>query len=119
MAAGDITYRQGLRAKGFQITTVIGTTTTDLSLSGLAKAFEFFSVVNGAATTIATLTINNDVAVESVSASALGSGNGITTGYPSGVPVPRRLTGQDTIQLRVTDTAVRTINVVVWYRNEI
>lgn len=116
---GDITYRQGLRAKGFQITTIIGQTTTDLSLSGLAKSLEFFSVVNGDAATICTLTINNDVAIESVSADALGSGTGITTGYPSGVPVPRRLTGQDTIQLRVTDTAVRTINVVVWYRNSI
>jgi hypothetical protein len=26
---------------------------------------------------------------------------------------------QDTIQLRITDTGVRTINVVVWYRNSI
>jgi hypothetical protein len=115
----DITYRQGLRAKGFQITTVIGTATTDLSLSGLAKSFEFFSVINGDAATICTLTINNDVALDSVSADGLGSGTGITTGYPSGVPVPRRLTGQDTIQLRITDTGVRTINVVVWYRNSI
>jgi len=115
----DVSYRQGLRAKGFNLTTTIGSQTFDLSLSGLAKSFEFFQVVNADANTICTLTINNDVALESVSADCIGSGTGITTGYPAGVPVPRRLTGQDTIQLRVVDTAVRTINVVVWYRNSI
>ena len=54
----DVTYRQGLRAKGFNLTTTIGSQTFDLSLSGLAKSFEFFQVVNGNSTTLCTLTIN-------------------------------------------------------------
>jgi hypothetical protein len=34
--------------------------------------------------------------------------------------IPRRLTGQDTIQLRITNTAAsQNVNVTVWYRNEL
>lgn len=112
----DITYRQGIRSKGFNFTTAVGTTTQELSLSGLAKSFEGIIITNANAATIVSLIINNDVAIDSQSATQLGAS---TTGFPAYVPFPRRLTGQDTIQLRVVDTAARAINVTIYYRNEI
>lgn len=112
----DVTYRQGLRVKGFNFTTAIGTITQDLALSGLAKSFEGIIITNANAATIVTLIVNNDVVIDSQSATQLGN---ITTGFPAFIPFPRRLTGQDTIQLRVVDTAARAINVSVYYRNEL
>jgi hypothetical protein len=112
----DMTYRQGLRVKGFNFTTAIGTITQELSLSGLAKSFEGIFITNANAATIVTLIVNNDVVIDSQSATQLGL---VTSGFPAFVPFPRRLTGQDTIQLRVVDTAARAINVAIYYRNEI
>jgi hypothetical protein len=39
----DISYRQGIRSKGFAITAATGITQQTLSLSGLAKSFEGIS----------------------------------------------------------------------------
>jgi hypothetical protein len=67
----NITYRQGIRNKGFQTTVPTTGASQTLSLSGLAKAFEGikFSATTAAAPSVAidavqlqvTLTINNDV----------------------------------------------------------
>jgi len=128
-----ISYRQGIRNKGFQITVPTTGATQTLSLSGLAKAFE--GIILSATTTAApqtiingtqllvTLTINNDVVIESVVAHELGAsvGSGITTGFPAFIPFPRALTGQDTIILRVTNSsgASQLLNATVYYKNEI
>lgn len=112
----DNTYRQGIRAKGFAITTVNGTITQELSLSGLARMFEGIIIGNAATSTFVTLIINNDVTIENVVATQLGV---VTSGFPVFVPFPRKLTGQDTITLRVVDTGARTINTTVFYRNEL
>jgi len=112
----DNTYRQGIRAKGFQITTTAGTITQELSLSGLARMFEGIVIKNAVATTFVTLIVNNDVVIDSVEATQLGV---VTTGFPVFVPFPRKLTGQDTITLRVVDTGSRTINTTIYYRNEL
>ena len=107
----DITYRQGLRTKGFQ--TTVPTTGADqtLSLSGLAKQFEgiLFSSTTGAAPgTIVdpaqlrvTLIINNDVVIDDDVAFhyAITASGGFSGGFPFFLPFPRRLTGQDTILL--------------------
>jgi len=70
-----------------------------------------------------TLTINNDVVIDDVVAHDLGASvaAGITTGFPSYIPFPRMLTGQDTILLRVTNSsgASQILNVAVYYKNEI
>jgi hypothetical protein len=129
----DITYRQGLRSKGFQIT--VPTTGADqtLSLSGLAKQFEgiLLSSTTGAApgTIIdpaqlrVTLIINNDVVIDDDVAFhySLTSTGGFGGGFPFFLPFPRRLTGQDTILLRVTNSsgASQILNATVYYRNEI
>jgi len=113
---GDNTYRQGIRSKGFQVQTAAGTITSELSLSGLARMFEGIYISGAAATSIVTLIINNDVTIESQVGTQLGAA---TTGYPSFVPFPRRLTGQDTITLRVVDTGARTLGVTIYYRNEL
>jgi len=129
----DITYRQGLRSKGFQIT--VPTTGADqtLSLSGLAKQFEgilLTSTTAAAPGTIVdpaqlriTLIVNNDVVIDNDVAYhyALGPGAGFTGGFPFFVPFPRRLTGQDTILLKVTNSsgASQILNATVYYRNEI
>jgi hypothetical protein len=128
-----ISYRQGIRNKGFQVTVPTTGATQTLSLSGLAKAFEgiILSVTTSAAPQtiingtqlLVTLTINNDVVVDSVVAHELGASaaGGITTGFPAFIPFPRALTGQDTIILRVTNSsgASQLLNATVYYKNEI
>jgi hypothetical protein len=67
----DITYRQGLRTKGFQVTVPTTGTQQTLSLSGLAKSFEgiILSATTSAAPSVLidplqlkiSLTINNDL----------------------------------------------------------
>jgi len=130
----NISYRQGIRNKGFQTTVPTTGATQTLSLSGLAKAFEGikFSATTAAAPSVAidamqlqvTLTINNDVVIDSAIAADLGASaaaGGITSGFPHFVPFPRALTGQDTILLRVTNSsgASQILNTVVYYKNEI
>jgi len=133
MSVNMISYRQGIRNKGFQTTVPTTGATQTLSLSGLAKAFEgirFSSTTSAAPATLInamqlriTLTINNDVVIDDVCAHELGAstGAGITTGFPNFIPFPRALTGQDTILLRVTNTsgASQILNTVVYYKNEI
>jgi len=129
----NISYRQGIRNKGFQVTVPTTGATQTLSLSGLAKAFEgirFSSTTSAAPATLinamqlrVTLTINNDVVIDDVVAHDLGAstGAGITSGFPNFIPFPRALTGQDTILLRVVNTsgASQILNTVVYYKNEI
>jgi len=128
-----ISYRQGIRNKGFQVTVPTTGATQTLSLSGLAKAFEgirFSATTSAAPATLinatqlrVTLTINNDVVCDDICAHDLGAsvGAGITSGFPYYVPFPRALTGQDTILLRVTNSsgASQILNVTVFYKNEI
>jgi hypothetical protein len=129
----NISYRQGIRNKGFQVTVPTTGASQTLSLSGLAKAFEgikFSSTTSAAPATLinamqlrVTLTINNDVVIDDVCAHDIGAstGAGITSGFPNYIPFPRALTGQDTILLRVTNSsgASQLLNVVVFYKNEI
>jgi len=132
MANMDITYRQGLRTKGFQVTVPTTGAQQTLSLSGLAKSFEgllLSSTTSAAPGTHVdplqlriTLTINNDVCIDDDVADMYAtSTGGFTGGWPYFIPIPRRLTGQDTIILRVTNSsgASQILNVTVWYRNEI
>jgi len=128
-----ISYRQGIRNKGFQITVPTTGASQTLSLSGLAKAFEGIilsstttaapAVLVDATQLLVTLTINNDVVVDSVTANTLGAtiNTGITSGFPAFIPFPRALTGQDTIILRVTNSsgASQLLNATVYYKNEI
>jgi len=128
-----ISYRQGIRNKGFQVTVPTTGATQTLSLSGLAKAFEgiiFSSTTSAAPATLVnatqlrvTLTINNDVVCDDICACELGAkvGTGITSGFPAFIPFPRALTGQDTIILRVTNSsgASQLLNATVYYKNEI
>jgi len=129
----NISYRQGIRNKGFQVTVPTTGATQTLSLSGLAKAFE--GIILSATTSAApgtiinavqlrvTLTINNDVVIDDVVAHDLGASAaaGITSGFPNFIPFPRALTGQDTILLRVTNSsgASQILNATVYYKNEI
>jgi len=133
MPMNDISYRQGLRTKGFQ--TTVPTTGADqtLSLSGLAKQFEgilLTATTSAAPGTIidpaqlrVTLIINNDVVIDDDVAyhNAISSTGGFSGGFPFFVPFPRRLTGQDTILLKVTNSsgASQILNTTVYYRNEI
>ena len=133
MPINDISYRQGIRTKGFQ--TTVPTTGADqtLSLSGLAKQFEgilLTSTTSAAPGTVVdptqlriTLIINNDVVIDDDVAFhyALSATGGFTGGFPFFVPFPRRLTGQDTILLKVTNSsgASQILNTTVYYRNEI
>jgi hypothetical protein len=129
----NISYRQGIRNKGFQVTVPTTGATQTLSLSGLAKAFEgiILSSTTSAAPAVlvnavqlrVTLTINNDVVIDDVIAHELGAstGTGISTGFPAFIPFPRALTGQDTILLRVTNSSgvSQLLNATVYYKNEI
>ena len=129
----NISYRQGIRNKGFQLTVPTTGATQTLSLSGLAKAFEgiILSSTTSAAPAVlvnavqlrVTLTINNDVVIDDVIAHELGAstGTGISTGFPAFIPFPRALTGQDTILLRVTNSSgvSQLLNATVYYKNEI
>ena len=127
----NISYRQGIRNKGFQVTVPTTGATQTLSLSGLAKAFEgiiLSSTTSAAPATLVnatqlrvTLTINNDTVVDDVIAHELGAstGTGISTGFPAFIPFPRALTGQDTILLRVTNSsgASQILNATVYNNN--
>ena len=128
----DITYRQGLRTKGFQISVPTTGAQQTLSLSGLAKSFEgiLFSATTSAAPGVhidplqlrITLTINNDVVIDDDVADMYStSAGGFTGGWPYFIPLPRRLTGQDTIILRVTNSsgASQILNTTIYYRNSI
>jgi len=128
----EITYRQGLRTKGFQITVPTTGAVQTLSLSGLAKSFEgiLLSSTTSAAPGVfidplqlkITLTINNDVAIDDDVATMYATTvGGFSGGWPYFIPIPRRLTGQDTITLRVTNSAgaSQVLNCTVWYRNSI
>jgi hypothetical protein len=129
----NISYRQGIRNKGFQVTVPTTGATQTLSLSGLAKAFEgiiLSSTTSAAPATLVnalqlrvTLTINNDVVIDDVVAHELGASvaAGITSGFPAFIPFPRALTGQDTILLRVTNSSgvSQLLNATVYYKNEI
>jgi hypothetical protein len=128
----NISYRQGIRSKGFQVTVPTTGAQQTLSLSGLAKSFEGLIL---SATTSAvpgthidplqlriSLTINNDVVIDDDVADMYAtSTGGFTGGWPYFIPIPRALTGQDTIILRVTNSsgASQILNVTVWYRNEL
>ena len=133
MAVNMISYRQGIRSKGFQITVPTTGAVQTLSLSGLAKSFEgiILSSTTSAAPGVIidpaqlriTLTINNDVAIDddvafNYSITATG---GFSGGFPFFIPITRALTGQDTITLRVTNAsgASQILNTTVWYRNEL
>jgi len=131
-SAMDISYRQGIRSKGFAITTPTGTTQQTLSLSGLAKSFEGLLITSAFTATPGvvinpkqlriTLTINNDVCIDDDSALHYASPatGGFSGGFPFFIPIPRRLTGQDTIQIRFTNPAAsQNVDVTVWYRNEL
>jgi hypothetical protein len=96
------------------------------------KSFEgvMFSATTGAAPGVhidplqlrITLTINNDVVIDDDVADMYAtSTGGFTGGWPYFIPIPRRLTGQDTIILRVTNSsgASQILNCTIWYRNEI
>ena len=129
----DITYRQGIRTKGFQVTVPTTGANQTLTLSGLAKQFEgilFSSTTSAAPGTIidpaqlrVSLIINNDVVIDDDVAYhyALSATGGFSGGFQFFIPFPRRLTGQDTILLRVTNTsgASQILNATVYYRNEI
>ena len=128
----DISYRQGIRSKGFAITCPTGTTQQTLSLSGLAKSFEGILLTSAFTATPGTvinpkqlrvtLTINNDVCVEDDVALHYASPatGGFSGGFPFFIPIPRRLTGQDTIQIRLVNAAAsQNVDVTVWYRNEL
>jgi hypothetical protein len=129
----EISYRQGIRSKGFQVTVPTTGAQQTLSLSGLAKNFEgiIFSSTTSAAPSVGvdpyqlriTLTINNDVVIDDDVAYhyAMSSTGGFTGGFPFYIPLPRALTGQDTIILRVTNSsgASQLLNATVWYRNSI
>ena len=128
----QISYRQGIRSKGFQITVPTTGAQQTLSLSGLSKSFEgiLFSSTTSAAPSVLinplqlriSLTINNDVVIDDDIADMYAtSTGGFTGGWPYFIPIPRALTGQDTIILRVTNSAgaSQTLNVTVWYRNEL
>lgn len=128
----QISYRQGIRSKGFQLTVPTTGAQQTLSLSGLAKSFEgiLLSSTTGAAPGThvdplqlrISLTINNDVVIDDDVADMYAtSTGGFTGGWPYFIPIPRALTGQDTITLRVTNSAgaSQILNVTVWYRNEL
>ena len=128
----QISYRQGIRSKGFQITVPTAGAQQTLSLSGLAKSFEgiLLSSTTSAAPSVLinplqlriSLTINNDVVIDDDVADMYAtSTGGFTGGWPYFIPIPRALTGQDTIILRVTNSAgaSQILNVTVWYRNEL
>jgi len=129
----EISYRQGIRSKGFSVTVPTTGAQQTLSLSGLAKNFEgiIFSSTATAAPSVGvdpyqlriTLTINNDVVIDNDVAYhyAMSSTGGFTGGFPFYIPLPRVLTGQDTIILRVTNSsgASQLLNATVWYRNSI
>ena len=128
----QISYRQGIRSKGFQITVPTTGAQQTLSLSGLSKSFEgiLLSSTTSAAPTVLinplqlriSLTINNDVVIDDDVADMYAtSTGGFTGGWPYFIPIPRALTGQDTIILRVTNSsgASQILNATVWYRNEL
>ena len=128
----DISYRQGIRSKGFAITTPTGVTQQTLSLSGLAKSFEGILITSAFTATPqtvinpkqlrVTLTINNDVVIDDDVALHYASPatGGFSGGFPFFIPIPRRLTGQDTISLRIVNAAAsQNVDVTVWYRNEL
>ena len=128
----DISYRQGIRSKGFAITTPTGVTQQTLSLSGLAKSFEGILLTSAFTATPqtvinpkqlrVTLTINNDVVIDDDVALHYASPatGGFSGGFPFFIPIPRRLTGQDTISLRIVNAAAsQNVDVTVWYRNEL
>jgi hypothetical protein len=128
----NISYRQGIRSKGFQVTVPTTGSQQTLSLSGLAKSFEglILSATTSAAPSVLinplqlriSLTINNDVVIDDDVADMYAtSTGGFTGGWPYFIPIPRSLTGQDTIILRVTNSsgASQVLNVTVWYRNEL
>jgi hypothetical protein len=52
---------------------------------------------------------------------AITATGGFSGGFPFFIPIPRALTGQDTITLRVTNAsgASQILNTTVWYRNEL
>lgn len=128
----QISYRQGIRSKGFQITVPTTGAQQTLSLSGLAKSFEGLLLSSTTSAAPGThvdplqlrisLTINNDVVIDDDIADMYAtSTGGFTGGWPYFIPIPRALTGQDTITLRVTNSAgaSQILNVTVWYRNEL
>jgi hypothetical protein len=131
--ANMISYRQGIRSKGFQITVPTTGAVQTLSLSGLAKSFEgiILSGTTSAAPGVIidpaqlriTLTINNDVCIDDDVAFhySITATGGFSGGFPFFIPIPRALTGQDTITLRITNGsgASQILNTTVWYRNEL
>ena len=107
-------YETGIRCKGFTISAATGTTETTLDLSGFAKQFVGFSVVDCSSTSTLQLVINNDVVVESTNGQFFNTDDSNPRAFTE---FNRPLTGQDTITLKTTATAADTYFVVVYYRN--
>jgi hypothetical protein len=108
-------YETGIRCKGFTVDAATGTTTTSLDLSGFAKQFIGFAIVDALNTTTVQLTINNDVVVEATNATFFNSDASNPRMFSE---FNRPLSGQDTISLRTTAGAADVFFIVVYYRNK-
>lgn len=109
-------YITGVRAKGFGLTSVTGTTEEQLSLSGLGKqllGIAFYAADGVAEDLTLTLKVNNDVVLEKVPAASIERDSSNPREY---FQIYRPLTGQDSIFLQFTDgTGAQAFNVVLYY----
>jgi hypothetical protein len=110
-------YIDGLRAKAFPITTINGVEDNSLTLSGFAKCLNGIVIEPFAATTAnitMTLIVNNDVVIDSANVDFFTKDASNPRQY---YEFFRPLTGQDTITLRIQDTAAQSIEVMLYYQN--
>ena len=108
-------YKSGIRCKSFTITSAIGVVEETLQLSGLAKHLLGAVVTTPGADTAASLIVNNDVVIEDLNLNLLTSDAENPRQY---YDFGRPLTGNDDIELRVTDTAANTFTIVLYFVNQ-
>lgn len=114
---GNQSYINGIRAKSFPVTTIVGVLDVNLSLSGLARCFNGLIIQGGAnlASAQISLIINNDQVIENASAEFFAKDVANPRQY---FEFYRALEGNDTITLRIQDSAAQSLEVLVYYQNQ-
>lgn len=111
-------YNFGIRAKGFSLSTTSDGGSIQLTLAGWASEFTGIALRTSAddglfVDTNVSLEINNSLVLDAVDAGFLADNNSNPRSF---VPLVRPLTGQDTINFRVSNTTTQTISIIVYYR---
>lgn len=102
------------RCKGFTIATINGSVNLPVTFPGGGAQLMGIAVLSTSLTQTLTFTVNNDVVIDAVNASAFQRDVDNPRSY---YQFFRQLTGSDTLTMRIQDTGLGTFTMVAYYRS--